>query len=77
MKENAIERQGELNSDKQRFLSPDELAQLLGVPVSWIYARTMYKGPGCIPRYKLGRYVRFKWEEVQGWLESHQEGQAG
>ena len=40
-----------------------ELAKRLNVPVSWIYRRTRL-GQEAIPHVKMGKYVRFDWEEV-------------
>jgi excisionase family DNA binding protein len=46
----------------------DELAERLKVPKSWIYARTRERGPGSIPRVKVGKYLRFEAEKVDQWL---------
>ena len=40
-----------------------ELAKRLNVPVSWIYRRTRL-GQEAIPHVKMGKYVRFDWDEV-------------
>ncbi len=39
------------------------MAELLGVPASWVYQRTRL-GSSAIPFVKLGKYVRFDPEEV-------------
>ena len=46
-----------------RLINVKEMAQILNVPVSWIYDRTR-QGPEVIPHVKLGAYVRFNPEEV-------------
>lgn len=51
------------------LLTVEQLAKNLNVPKSWIYARTMETGPNAIPRLKLGKYVRFRADEVMNWLE--------
>ena len=51
------------------LLSVDELAQSLNVPKSWVYARTRETGPDSMPRLKIGKYVRFRLDEVMEWLE--------
>lgn len=51
----------------------DEMADALRVKPSWIYARTMQKGPGSIPRLKCGKYLRFNPDEVMAWLEAQQQ----
>lgn len=51
------------------ILTPEELAQRLKVPVSWVYdkQRTRCKNP--LPSIPMGRYVRFDWDQVVKWLE--------
>ena len=62
-----------VNSEK--LLSPSEIAEVLGVRPSWIYRQTMLKGPGAIPRLKLGKYLRFTKSDVLAWIfESQQAG---
>jgi hypothetical protein len=39
------------------------LADRLKVPVSWVYQRTRL-GQQAIPHVKMGKYVRFDWDEV-------------
>ncbi|MHB1135641.1 MAG: helix-turn-helix domain-containing protein [Coriobacteriia bacterium] len=50
-----------------RLLTVPELAEILSVPESWVYART---ATGEIPHVCVGRYKRFKLGEVLRWLES-------
>jgi predicted DNA-binding transcriptional regulator AlpA len=52
---------------KPDFETIDDLAERWQVPKSWIYARTREKGPGSIPRVKLGKYLRFRPAEVDAW----------
>lgn len=52
--------------DIKRFIGVDELAELLGVKPSWIYAQT---SSGAIPHLKVGHYVRFSVDEVLAWLK--------
>ena len=58
----------------RRFWNPRQLAELLGVPLTWIYERTRKQGPETIPHIKLGKYVRFnpESEAFQSWLKSHE-----
>jgi len=51
---------------RERLATADEIAEMLSVPVSWVYQRT---ANNTIPHIKVGRYVRFKSEEVFAWLE--------
>jgi len=48
-----------------RLLTPDEIADLLGVQKSTIYQWTHQ---GFIPHVKLGRLVRFREAEIAMWL---------
>jgi len=45
------------------LITVQELAEILNVPVSWIYDRT-HKGQEAIPFIKVGRHLRFESEEV-------------
>ena len=44
------------------------IAQLLQVPISWVYERTRRRGIERMPHFKLGKYLRFSKEEVLEWL---------
>lgn len=50
-----------MNSNE--LITATELAKRLNVPVSWIYRRTRL-GQEAIPHVKMGKYVRFSWDEV-------------
>jgi excisionase family DNA binding protein len=43
------------------LLTPDELADKLKIPVSWVYEQSRQKK---IPTHRIGRYVRFDLNEV-------------
>jgi excisionase family DNA binding protein len=49
-----------------RLLTARELAALLSVPVSWVREHTR---SGAIPHIALGRYKRYREEDVLAWLE--------
>lgn len=57
----------------QEFLTIDELSEKLKVPKSWLYSRTRETGTDAIPRLKVGKYVRFKFEDVLDWLKNRNE----
>lgn len=59
-------------SDVSHLLTVSEVAQLLQVPVSWVYARTRHRTKGRLPGYRLGKYWRFDREQVLAWVERHQ-----
>jgi excisionase family DNA binding protein len=50
-----------------RLLTVDELAEYLGVPVAIIYAwRYRREGP---PGFRVGKHVRYRWRDVQEWIQ--------
>ena len=57
----------------EQFLTLDEMAETLKVPKSWIYSRTRETGPGAIPRIRVGKYLRFRLNEVMDWIEEKQD----
>lgn len=53
---------------KKYWLSPDELAEELGVPLATVY-KWRYEGTG--PKgYKIGKHIRFERADVDRWLEA-------
>ena len=49
------------------FVTTEELAEELGVPVRTVYA---WRHRGLGPRgYKIGKHVRFRRSDVEEWLE--------
>jgi excisionase family DNA binding protein len=53
------------------FLTPDEAAAILRVPLSWLYRRT---SKNQIPHRKLGRHLRFSRDELLLWANAHRVG---
>jgi predicted DNA-binding transcriptional regulator AlpA len=55
------------NMSKRALAKPPEVAAFLGVPektlTQWRYLR---KGPRWSP---VGRHVRYRWEDVEKWLD--------
>lgn len=55
------------------LLSTEELAEYLQVPVPTIYTwRQNGQGP---PAIKVGRHLRFRYEDVFEWVQSHRDEQ--
>lgn len=54
-----------------RYLSIDQVAEILGVPKSFIYRRTARGHDDPIPHYRLGGHLRFKLDDVEEWIEKH------
>jgi len=50
-----------LDTTPKELLTPEELAEKLKVPLSWIYEQSRQ---GNIPTHRLGRYIRFSLKEV-------------
>jgi excisionase family DNA binding protein len=51
------------------LLTVEEVAELLKVPVSWVYERTRRRSSDRIPGFRLGKYWRFRGKDVIAWLE--------
>lgn len=55
---------------ENHLLTVHEVADLLQVPVSWVYGRARRRTLERIPGYRLGKYWRFRQDEVLAWVES-------
>jgi len=53
----------------EKLLTPQELADKLGVETSTIYH---WSHIGFIPRIKLGNLLRFRWSSICKWLEKRE-----
>ena len=61
--------QAAVNGHKESgLLTPEELADKLKIPVSWVYEQSRQNK---IPTHRLGRYIRFDFHQV---LESEKDG---
>ena len=52
-----------------RLLSVHDVADLLQVPVSWVYGHTRDRCPDRIPGFRLGKYWRFDEADVLAWIQ--------
>jgi excisionase family DNA binding protein len=59
---------------RSTLLTVEEVAELLKVPVSWVYERTRQRGLNRLPGFRLGKYWRFREAEVFAWLEGQRDG---
>jgi len=57
--------------NQTRLLTVHEVADLLQVPVSWVYGRTRRRSAERLPGYRLGKYWRFEKAEVLDWVARH------
>lgn len=53
---------------KCELLTVQQVAELLQVPVSWVYGRLRKRSFEKLPGYRLGKYWCFDGEEVLAWL---------
>ena len=56
------------------LMTVQQVAELLQVPVSWVYGRLRKRSMEKLPGYRLGKYWRFDKEEVLAWLARQREG---
>lgn len=57
-----------------RLLTADDVAALLQVPTSWVYAEAR---AGRIPHVTLGRYRRFRRAAIDQWIAAAERGPRG
>jgi excisionase family DNA binding protein len=60
--------------DARALLTVEEVAELLRVPLSWVYGRTRMRSVDRIPGFRLGKYWRFREVEVLAWLDRQRRG---
>lgn len=56
-----------------KLIGVNELAEILGVPPSWLYSRTRLSGPDSIPCLRVGKYVKFDLDKVMDWIKEQNE----
>jgi excisionase family DNA binding protein len=54
-----------------RLLTPKDVAEMLSLKPSWVYAEAR---AGRIPHIRLGRYVRFKASSIAQWADDRERG---
>ena len=52
-------------AESRGLLTAGAVAELLGVPVSWVYEQSRRRR---IPTVTLGRYRRYRWEAIEAWV---------
>jgi excisionase family DNA binding protein len=62
---------GERNANQHRLLTIQEVADLLQVPVSWVYGHTRHRSVNRIPGIRLGKYWRFERADVEAWIDAN------
>ena len=56
------------------LLTVEEVASLLHVPVSWVYGRMRKRSLERLPAYRLGKYWRFREDEIHAWVKRQSRG---
>lgn len=59
---------GQVVTTVDEIMTGDDICQEFKIPKSKLYNLTMQTGPGSIPRFKIGRDLRFKRVEVAEWF---------
>lgn len=55
---------------RKPLASVEDLAEFLGVPVNTVY---QWRSKGTGPRgARVGRHIRFRWENVERWLDEQE-----
>jgi excisionase family DNA binding protein len=62
---------------ENRLLTVHEVADLLQVPVSWVYGRTRRRCLEQLPGYRLGKYWRFRQSDIFAWIDRQRGGLRG
>jgi len=62
------------SSPEGQLLTVQEVAKLLHVPASWVYGRTRKRSLERLPGYRLGKYWRFREEEILVWVQRQRGG---
>jgi excisionase family DNA binding protein len=57
--------------DTTRLLTAEEVASRLGVQTSWVSKAARANR---IPHICVGRYRRFRWPDIEAWLEGQRRG---
>jgi excisionase family DNA binding protein len=60
--------------DTNQLLTVAEVATLLRVPISWVYGRTRKRSLERLPGYRLGKYWRFREDEIFAWVKCQRGG---
>jgi excisionase family DNA binding protein len=67
-------RAGSQFSPSTQLLTIEEVAELLHVPVSWVYGKTRRRSMDRVPGFRLGKYWRFREADVLAWIERQRGG---
>jgi excisionase family DNA binding protein len=74
LSDRANETTGVERRDSNRLLTVEDVASLLHVPVSWVYGRVRKRSLERLPAYRLGKYWRFRDDEIHAWVKRQSQG---
>lgn len=57
-------------ANRDILLTVHEVAEILKVPVSWVYEHTRRECCDPLPYVKLGKYLRFSTADISNYLEA-------
>ena len=52
----------------ESLLTAEQVAELLGVRPRWVYEHSTGKVQPEVPNFKLGKYRRYRRDEIERWL---------
>jgi excisionase family DNA binding protein len=62
------------------LLTPEEVAERLAVSVAWVRnqtrSRAYIREKDPLPCVRLGKFVRFRWSDIEQWLERQRQRDA-
>lgn len=61
--------------DRRDMLTANDVAQILRVPVSWVYKHTRAACRDPLPHVKIGKYLRFIETDILAYIGGIQPGQ--
>lgn len=68
------------NAMTEPLLTPAQVAERLQVKPSWVYEQTRdrasVRSADPLPHLNAGRYLRFRWSEIEAWLDRQREARA-
>jgi hypothetical protein len=61
-------------SNEEEIWNVDDVCAAFKIPKTKLYSLTMRSGEGAIPRFKIGRDLRFKKSETIEWFNDQRDG---
>lgn len=61
-------------AEPTRLMNAREVAQFLRVSPGWVYEHSAEGAIPQVPSFKLGKYRRYRLDEIERWLAKQREG---